>query len=140
MVVKKGDKVKVEYEGKLDDGTVFDSSEKQGKPLEFEVGAGQMIKGFDAAVDGMDLNEEKEIVLKPEQAYGERNEEAIQKIPRDKLPAEAKVGGMLVAKLPNGGQMAATIKEMDDKEATVDMNHPMAGKTLHFKVKVVGIN
>ncbi|MCK5373322.1 MAG: FKBP-type peptidyl-prolyl cis-trans isomerase, partial [Candidatus Aenigmarchaeota archaeon] len=86
MPVKKGDKVKVEYTGTLEDGTVFDSSEKHGEPLEFEVGAGQMIKGFDDAVVDMEKGDEKEITLKPADAYGDPNPQLIQKVPKDKLP------------------------------------------------------
>ena len=140
MKVKKGDKIKVEYTGTLEDGTVFDSSEKQGQPLEFEAGTGNVIKGFDEAVIGMEKEEEKEVTIKPEDAYGERNEQMIQTIPKDKLPPEAEEGGMLVMGLPNGTKMPVKIMKMDDKEATLDMNHPLAGKTLKCKFKVVEIS
>ena len=86
MAIKKGDKVKIEYTGTLDDGTVFDSSEKHGKPLEFEVGSGQVIKGFDNAVIGMKKGQEKEFKLKPEEAYGEPNPNLIRKIPKEQIP------------------------------------------------------
>ncbi|MFH1972452.1 MAG: peptidylprolyl isomerase [archaeon] len=139
MKVKKGDKIKVEYTGTLEDGTVFDSSETHGQPLEFEARTGMVIKGFDEAVIGMEKDEEKEITLKPTEAYGERNEQMIQTIPKDKLPPEAEEGAMLVMGLPNGAKMPVKIIKMDDKEATLDMNHPLAGKTLKFKFKVVEI-
>ena len=143
MAVKKGDKVKVDYEGKLDNGEVFDSSTHgdHSHPLEFEVGKGDVIKGFDAAVEGMELNEEKEVEIKPEEAYGERNEQAMQKIPRDKLPPdqEPKEGMMLTLSTPDGKQFPAKINKVDDKEVTIDMNHPLAGQTLHFKIKVIEI-
>ncbi|MBU4501948.1 MAG: FKBP-type peptidyl-prolyl cis-trans isomerase [Nanoarchaeota archaeon] len=80
MPVKKGDKVKVEYEGKLEDGTVFDSSEKHGKPLEFEVGSGQLIKGLDEAMIGMEKGEEKEIKIESDKAYGQPNPEMVKKV------------------------------------------------------------
>ena len=75
MKVEKGKKVKIEYEGKLDDGTVFDSSKKHGQPLEFEAGSGKVIKGFDNAVMGMEKGEEKEVKIKPDEAYGEKKDE-----------------------------------------------------------------
>jgi FKBP-type peptidyl-prolyl cis-trans isomerase 2 len=142
MSIKKGDKIKVEYTGTFEDGKVFDSSEKHGKPLEFTVGAGQMIKGFDEAVIGMEKGEGKEITLQPQDAYGESRPEMIQKFPRDQFPKdnEPSVGMMLMLRTPEGQQMMATIKEVTDKEITLDLNHPMAGKVLNFKLKVVGIN
>ncbi|MCK4808472.1 MAG: peptidylprolyl isomerase [Candidatus Aenigmarchaeota archaeon] len=142
MPVKKGDKVKVEYTGTLEDGTVFDSSEKHGEPLEFEVGAGQMIKGFDDAVVDMEKGDEKEITLKPADAYGDPNPQLIQKVPKDKLPegADLKAGMQLAMALPNGQQIPATITEIGDTEVTIDINHPLAGKTLNFKVKVVDVS
>ena len=139
MVVKKGDKIKVEYTGSFESGEVFDASEKHGKPLEFEAGAGMVVPGFDAGVIGMDVGEEKTITLKPEEAYGMPNEQAIQKVPKDKFPAEAKEGMMIGVPLPNGQQMPAKITKIDDNEVTIDMNHPMAGKTLVFKIKIVEI-
>ena len=142
MPVKKGDKVKVEYTGTLEDGTVFDSSEKHGEPLAFEVGAGQMIKGFDDAVVGMEVGDEKEITLKPADAYGDPNPQLIQKVPKDKLPKDAdmKEGMQLAMALPNGQQIPATITEIGDTEVTIDINHPLAGKTLNFKVKLIDVS
>ena len=142
MNVKKGDKVKVEYTGTFENGEVFDASEKHGQPLEFEVGAGQMIKGFDEAVVGMAKDEEKEITLKPEDAYGDPKDEMIQKVPKDKLPKEQEpaVGMTIGVGFGDGRQMPATITEVTDTEVTIDMNHPLAGKTLTFKLKVVEIN
>ncbi|RLE46295.1 peptidylprolyl isomerase [Candidatus Woesearchaeota archaeon] len=141
MPVKKGDKIKVEYEGRLEDGTVFDSSKTHGAPLEFEVGGRKVIKGFDDGVIGMELNEEKEIRIEPKDAYGDRNPELIKKVPKDQLPKEheLKPGMMLLMGMPNGAQLPVTITEVGDKEVTLDLNHPLAGKTLIFKVKVVEI-
>lgn len=142
MPVEKGNKVKIEYEGKLEDGTVFDSSKNHGKPLEFEAGSGQLIKGFNDAVIGMKVGEEKDITLKPEEAYGEPKQEMVQKIPKEQLPKdqEPKVGMMLMVGLPNGQQMPAKIIEIGDADITLDVNHPLAGKTLNFNIKVVEIN
>ncbi|MBS3150415.1 peptidylprolyl isomerase [Candidatus Woesearchaeota archaeon] len=144
MSIKKGDKVRVDYEGSLDDGTVFDSSSHgdHSHPIEFEAGSCQVIKGFDSAVIGMKKGEKKGIVLKPVDAYGETDPMAIQKIPREHLPngPEPKKGMMLALNTPDGRQFPATIKEVNEKEIVVDMNHPLAGKTLHFKIKIVGVN
>jgi len=140
MKVEKGNKLKVEYTGTLEDGTVFDSSEKHGQPLEFEVGAGHLIKGFDEGILGMEKGEEKEITIPADQAYGQPREELVQKVPKDKLPEDIKEGALLISKLPNGQQIPAKIIKIDGNEVTVDLNHPLAGKTLKFKVKVLEIN
>jgi|TARA_B100002003_G_C14137823_1_gene547285 FKBP-type peptidyl-prolyl cis-trans isomerase 2 len=139
MVVKKGDKIKVDYTGSLEDGKVFDSSEKHGQPLEFVAGEGVVVKGFDAAVIGMDVGEEKTVTLKPEDAYGESNPQAIQKVPKDKFPAEAKEGMMIGVPLANGQQIPARITKIGRTEVTLDMNHLLCGKTLVFKIKIVSI-
>ena len=142
MPVKEGDKIKVDYTGSFEDGTVFDASEKHGQPLEFEVGKHQVVPGFEKAVVGMVKDEEKEITLKPEEAYGEPNAELVKKIPRDNLPKEQEpeVGMMLMMQLPTGQQIPARIAEVGDKEVTIDLNHPLAGKTLKFKIKIVEIS
>lgn len=145
MAVKKGDKIKVEYEGKFEDGTVFDSSKVHGNPLEFVVGSRMVVKGFDDAVIGMNKDGEKEFTLKPAEAYGERRDELQQKVPREKLPAlppgqELKVGMVLMVGTPDGQQMPVNITEVNDKEITIDLNHPLAGKTLIFKIKVLDIS
>jgi peptidylprolyl isomerase len=138
--VEIGDKVKLEYTGTLEDGSVFDASQKHGKPLEFEVGSGQVIKGFDQGVIGMQINEEKEINIIPEDGYGQINPDLLKKIPRDQLPKEGepKPGMVLALGTPDGKKYPAVIKEVNDKEITVDLNHPLAGKKLKFKVKLLG--
>ncbi|MBW2999183.1 peptidylprolyl isomerase [Candidatus Woesearchaeota archaeon] len=139
MPIKEGDKVTVEYTGTLEDGTVFDSSEKHGKPLEFEVGAKQLIKGFEDAVIGMEKGEEKEITLQPSEAYGDNNPQLIKEVPKEKLPQdkEVKPGMMLLMGLPNGAQVPARITEVTEKTVKIDLNHPLAGKVLNFKIKIV---
>ncbi len=141
MTVKKGDKIKVDYTGTLEDGSVFDSSANHGQPLEFEVGSGQLIKGFDECVIGMKVGEEKEIKLSPAEAYGEQKEELKKKVPKTQLPPsqEPKVGMAMGVGLPNGQQVPAKIIEVADNDVTIDLNHPLAGKTLNFKIKVVEI-
>ncbi len=141
MSIKKGDKVKVEYTGKLEDGEVFDTSEGK-EPLEFEVGSGKIIKGFDDALIGMEKGQEKDINLKPEEAYGEPKGELVKKLPKDKLPKDQdpKPGMMLFMKTPDGKQFPAKIKDVGDKEVTIDLNHPLAGKALNFNIKVVEVS
>lgn len=142
MAVKKGDKVKVNYTGTLDDGTVFDSSEKHGQPLEFEVGSKQVIPGFDDALIGMEIGQEKEISIKPEQAYGQPNPQLVTEVPKDKLPQdkELKPGMMLLVTLPNGAQTPAKIVEVLDTGVKLDLNHPLTGKALNFKIKLESIS
>jgi peptidylprolyl isomerase len=142
MSVKKGDKIKIEYAGMFDDGTVFDESKKHGKPLEFEVGAGQVIKGLDEAIVGMNLNEEKKIRIEAASAYGPQRAEMVQKISRDQMPKgqEIKEGMVLAMTLQTGQQMPVRVVAVDEKEVTMDMNHPLAGKDLTFVVTIVGIN
>ena len=138
MPVKKGDKVKVDYTGKLEDGTVFDTSEGK-QPMEFTAGEGKIIKGFDNAVIGMEKGEEKEVKIEPKDAYGDPNPDMQKKIPRDKLPPEPepKTGMVLALKTPDGKQFPARITEVNDTEITIDLNHPLAGKVLIFTIKLV---
>jgi len=138
MAIKKGDKIKVDYTGTLYAGTVFDSSEGRG-PLEFVVGSGQLIKGFDDAVVGMKKGEEKTVKLNSAEDYGEHNSSFAKKVPRSQLPLdqEPKLGMTLGLNLPDGRQLPALITEVNDAEITIDFNHPLAGKNLTFKIKIV---
>lgn len=137
---KKNDTVKVHYTGKLTNGEVFDSSRDR-EPLEFTVGGGQMIAGFDAAVDGMALEEVKEVTIPSGEAYGERNEEMIQQVPRIHLPEDMKpeVGQTLVASGDQGQQMHVVVTEVQDDHIIVDGNHPLAGQDLVFEIELVEI-
>lgn len=139
-VVKEGCKVKIEYSGRFDDGKVFDSSEGR-EPLEFTVDAKQVIKGFNDNVKGMKVGEEKEFRLEPSEAYGNHNPQFIQEVPKTKLPEnlEPKVGMILSLKGPDGKTYGARIIEVNEQSFKIDLNHPLAGKALTFKVKVVGI-
>ena len=141
MAVEKGDKVQIEYTGTLDNGNVFDTSEKHGKPLEFEVGLGDVIPGFDSAVMGMEEGQEKDITIEPKDAYGMRNGDLVKKIPRSNLPQDQvpQVGMVLAVGFPDGRQLPAKIIEVNDDEVSIDMNHPLAERTLHFKIKLVGL-
>ena len=137
--VKPNSKVKVHYTGLLYDGSVFDSSEGK-EPLEFTIGENQVIPGFENGVKEMKLNEEKNIKIEAKDAYGERDERMVVSIQRDKFPPEIEVGGTLVLKGPEGQRMPAKIKDIKDNEVIIDLNHPLAGKDLNFKVKVIAIN
>lgn len=139
--VKKDDKIKVHYTGTLTSGEVFDSSVGR-EPLEFQVGAGMMIPGFDNGVVGMSLNEKKTIEIPAAEAYGEKIDGLIQEVPMDQLPEEIKpeVGMPLMAQLPDGRQQQLVITEVNEDLIVVDGNHPLAGKDLVFEVEVVEIN
>ena len=141
MVLNDGDKVTVEYEGKLDSGEVFDSTEKSGKPLIFVIGARQVIPGFEKQVKGMKKGDEKEFKLKSEDAYGEKKEEMMKKVPKSSLPEgqEPQKGMMLALKSQDGRQFPARITEVDKESITIDLNHPLAGQNLNFKVKIVEV-
>jgi FKBP-type peptidyl-prolyl cis-trans isomerase 2 len=139
--VKKGDKVTLDYTGLLKDGTVFDSSKNHDSPLSFVVGSGQVIKGFDEAVLGMKVGDEKKFTLSPAEAYGEPNPKMFQEVPRKNLPPnqEPKVGMMLIVGSPSGKKMQATISEVKEDTVTLNLNHPLAGKALTFDIKLATI-
>ncbi|MGC9309899.1 MAG: FKBP-type peptidyl-prolyl cis-trans isomerase [Candidatus Nanoarchaeia archaeon] len=140
--VEQGDKVKVEFEGKLDSGEVFDSSKgEQAHPIEFVVGEGLVIKGFDEAVLGMEEGQEKEFSIKPEDAYGQRREELKKEIPKSSLPKgqEPKEGMALIVQTQQGHKMPVKIDKVKDDSIVLDLNHPLAGQNLNFKIKVVGV-
>jgi|SRR3989344_1449439 len=144
MPVNKGDKIKVEYTGTFDDGEIFDTSSHgdHSHPLEFEAGSGQVIKGFDEAVIGMEKGEEKEIRLEPSEGYGDYNDELVKDLPRDQFSKdfELKVGMMIGVNIPNGPQVPAKVVKLTNNEVTLDMNHPLAGKALNFKIKIIDIS
>lgn len=137
---KSGDTVKIHYTGTLDDGTRFDSSAGR-EPLEFQLGAGQVIPGFDAAVDGMDVGENKSVRIEAENAYGERHDQLIQQVPRSALPDEIKpeIGMALQSQSPEGQIANLVITEVGDETITVDGNHPLAGQALNFDIELVAI-
>lgn len=138
--VSDGSRIKVHYTGKLDNGEVFDTSEGR-EPIEFTIGAKQVIKGFEENIKGMKLNEEKEFKLEKMDAYGDYNPGLVKEFPKDKLPqnVEPKAGMVLALKSPEGKVYGARIIEVREKTVKIDLNHPLAGKALNFKVKVVEI-
>ena len=139
--VKDGDTVKVHYTGKLEDGTVFDSSEKR-EPLEFKIGASQVIKGFEDGITGMAVKEKKTVNIPVDEAYGPRREDMVIEIPKTNFPkdAEIKPGMQVELKQQNGQVIIATVTKVDDTNVTLDANHHLAGKALVFDLELVEIN
>ncbi|MGI6754888.1 MAG: FKBP-type peptidyl-prolyl cis-trans isomerase [Atopobiaceae bacterium] len=136
-----GKKVKVHYTGTLDDGTKFDSSYDRNEPLEFTCMAGQMIKGFDAAVRDMEVGQTVTVHLDPKDAYGERNEDNVRTFDLAQLPGaeEAEVGQRVFLSGPGGQPFAVTVSAKDDKTITLDGNHELAGKALNFEITLVEV-
>lgn len=140
MTAKSGDTVKVHYTGKLDDGQVFDSS-VDSDPLEFTIGGGNMIDGFDAAVRGMTVGELRQVRIPAEQAYGPRIDEMVLAVGREQLPKgmDPEVGQMFELMTPEGERAQLVVTAFDDKSVTLDANHPLAGQALTFDITLVGI-
>lgn len=132
--------MKVHYTGKLDDGTVFDSSRDR-EPLEFTLGGGQVIPGFEEAVRDMEEGEETTVTIPPEEAYGQRQDQAVIEVAREQLPDEIKpeVGMQLEVLSAGGGSFPARITEMNDRTITLDANHPLAGERLTFEIELVEV-
>jgi FKBP-type peptidyl-prolyl cis-trans isomerase SlpA len=131
----------VHYTGKLGNGEVFDTSEGR-EPLEFQMGQGQLIPGFENGVLDMKLNEKKTVVIPCAQAYGESRAELIQEVPNDQLPQDMKpeVGMGLISTMPDGSEIQLVVSEVKESSIVVDGNHPLAGQDLTFEIEVVGIN
>lgn len=138
--VQKGDKVKVHYTGKLNDGQVFDSSEGR-EPLEFTIGNGMLIQGFETGVVGMEVGDTKTVKITPEEGYGERNDELVAVVPRSNIPpdVDVSVGQMLQVQQPNNQTVNVVVTDVSDENVTLDANHPLAGKELTFDIEVVEI-
>ena len=138
--VKSGDVVRIHYTGKLTDGTEFDSSAGR-DPLEFEVGAGQIISGLDDHVNGLSVGEKSSVTIPAAQAYGPHDPNRVQPVPRAQIPEgiDLAVGTRLQATTPDGQPLALTVVDLSEEEVTVDANHPLAGQDLVFDVEVVEI-
>ena len=138
--VKSGDTVKVHYHGKLTDGTTFDSSEGR-EPLEFEVGSGMVIAGFDNGVTGMTIGEKKTVSIPAEEAYGEKQEEMVMEFPMDRFPEDMKpeVGMQLSMSSADGQNIPVIIREVLEDKVVLDANHPLAGEELVFDLELVEI-
>ena len=137
---KNGDTVKVYYTGTLEDGTVFDSS-KERDPLQFTLGKGQLIKGFEEAVIGMSVGETKSVRIPSDEAYGSHREDLLLKFNKSDFPPDIEPKGGLVINLvsPDGRNLLATITEISGDSVTLDANHPLAGKDLTFNIDLVEV-
>jgi peptidylprolyl isomerase len=138
--VKKGDKVKVHYHGRLNNGDTFDKSEGR-EPLEFEVGSGMVIKGFDDGVTGMTVGEKKTINIPFDEAYGPRNPDMMIEMPKERFPKdmEVEVGMPLGMSDGQGQQFQVVVAEVKDDMVILDANHPLAGQDLVFDLELVEI-
>jgi FKBP-type peptidyl-prolyl cis-trans isomerase SlyD len=136
MQIREGSQVALEYTLSDETGTVIESN-KGKQPMSYIHGKSQIIPGLEKELSGMKVGEEKKIQVKPEDGYGPVNPDAFQEVPKDKLPPEAlKVGAMLMAQGPQGQGIPVRVHEIKDTTVIMDFNHPMAGKTLSFDVKI----
>ena len=140
-VAKAGDRVRVHYTGRFDDGTVFDSSEG-GEPLEFTVGDGQMIPGFDTAVTGMELGATQTVTIAASDGYGDRSDDMVIEVERTQLPPDMnpEVGEQLMMQQPGGSPFQVLVVGTTESSITFDANHPLAGQDLTFEIALVSIN
>jgi len=138
---KNGDTVKIHYTGRLQDGTVFDSSSER-EPLQFNIGSGQVIPGFEEAVTGMEIGEKKTALIPFDKAYGKRDPSMVMVVDRKHVPAEIdpEVGQRLQVGSPTGELIAVTVIEVNVENITLDANPPLAGEDLTFDLELVEIN
>lgn len=138
---KQGDTVHVHYTGRLDDGTVFDSS-KGKSPIEFVLGTGHVIPGFEKAVEGLSVGEQISATIPSPEAYGLRSEELVMDVPMDNFPdgASPSVGQRFEMRTPDGQKVPVTVTEVGDDSVEIDANHPLAGRKLEFDLELVKID
>ncbi len=140
MTIETGDRIKIHYRGKLKEGDQFDSSYERGDPLEFTAGSQELIPAVSTAVIGMAVGEKKTVDVPPNLGYGERNDEMIVRVQKEQLPEGATIGTMLQIELPEDqGKLTVVLTEIEDEEAVLDGNHPLAGKHLIFDLEIVEI-
>lgn len=141
MQAKKGDAVKVHYTGKLEDGSIFDSSVSR-DPLGFTLGDGNMIKGFDAAVYGMIIGDKKTVTIPAAEAYGERRQDMMIDVPLSQVPPniQPEIGLQLTLQGGGGQPMQVTVVDMTEEKIVLDANHDLAGKDLIFEIELMKIN
>jgi peptidylprolyl isomerase len=138
MAPKSGDTVRVNYRGTLCDGTEFDSS-KGREPLEFVVGSGQVIQGFDAAVGGLEPGDSVTVTIPAADAYGEHDDEGLQQFPLEAFPSAPEVGWAVELSGPEGERVPAVVAEVSQESVTLDFNHPLAGQDLTFEITLVEV-
>jgi FKBP-type peptidyl-prolyl cis-trans isomerase SlyD len=139
-VVQEGSFVSIEYTLTDDGGAVLDTNVGK-EPLTYIQGAGQIVKGLERELNGLKVGDQKKVLVKPEDGYGMPDEKAFQEIPRDRVPSEAqKAGAMLMTKSADGRTAQIRVHQVKEKTVLVDFNHPLAGKTLHFEVKIKDIS
>ncbi|NBB77357.1 MAG: peptidylprolyl isomerase [Bacteroidetes bacterium] len=138
---KDGDTVKVHYTGTLEDGEVFDTS-KDKEPLEFQLGQGQLIPGFEKAVEGMEVGESTTVEIPSNEAYGEVRDDLVINVPKDQLPEDIspQIGMQLQVNQQDGQPIPVRITEIGDEDLTLDANHPLAGKDLKFEIELVNVD
>ncbi len=140
MPIKPGDTVSVHYVGTLNDGSEFDRS-REGSPLRFKVGSGQVIPGFDKAVTGHKVGDKFSVTIPAAEAYGERQQQLLFSVPLEKVPPSIKPQvGMMLHVSTDQGELEVAVHEVTDKHIVLDANHPMAGKDLTFALEVVSID
>ncbi len=137
--VSNGNVISLEYTVKLEDGQVVDTN-VGGDPLTYTQGANQIIRGVESAVEGMELGQAKQAVVPPTDGYGDTDPNAFAEVPKDKLPQEIEVGTQLHGKDANGREIRPVVSAIKDETVLLDFNHPLAGKTLYFDLKVVNIS
>jgi len=138
--IKNGSSVSVNYTGRLEDGTIFDTSIQEGRtPLTATLGQGQLIPGFENGLIGMSIGEKKTIEIEPKDAYGDVKPNYIQEVSLDMVPKEVKVGDMLQGQNENG-IVNVVVTEVKENSVVIDLNHPLAGKKLIFDLEVVSVN
>ena len=140
-IVESGQKVSVHYRGTLDDGSEFDNSRERGEVMQVQVGSGQLIAGFDAALLGMTVGEVKNIHLGVDEAYGPYRDDAVMETPKTMFPEgfNFRIGEMVRGADPAGMSILAKIVEEKESSVVLDMNHPMAGKDLNFEIELIDI-
>lgn len=137
-MITQGSTVEVHYTGRFLDGEVFDSSEGK-EPLQFQIGSGQIIPGFETALIGKSIGEKVSVTVAPDQAYGEIRQDLVVEVPTEKMPGPVEVGQLLQADGGEGGVVQVIVKEVKEDVVVIDGNHPLAGQDLVFDIEVVSI-
>lgn len=137
--VSNGKIITLEYTVKFEDGQIVDTN-VGGDPLTYTQGAHQIIRGVESAVEGMEVGQTKQAVVPPTEGYGDRDPNALHEIPKEKVPQEAKVGTQLHGKDATGREIRPVVSAIKEDTVVLDFNHPLAGRTLHFDLKVVSIS